>query len=272
MNKKTGLTMFLLPLFLAASVLTAGTAGAAVSVSATTKKALDKTIASADTEMKNKLTKQFGHFLNLQEQERAGDARNKTIHYKNEDTEIAVRKLMYQIDSGKIKNLEQAVKQARDRHQPLFDMYKSLNQQISVAKSLGGKELASALNAQAKALKVPVQLARQDIKAKTTLLSTAKKERSAKIKRVRNILADIKPIDVKIKAERSTESIYKKNVSTEWSYFTQSVKKNDPKATSSSLTSLIAKSNQIVEQKRKIYEHEKKISDILAKAKMQIGS
>lgn len=270
MNKRKSVSLVVILLIVALCLPFAGTAGAVVSISATTKKALDKTIASADSELKNKLNKQYSDFLQLQEQEKSGDARNKTIHYKNEDALAAVRKQMYEIDSAKIEHLEKHAEQTSDRYQPLFDMYKSLNRQISIAKSLGSKELASALTKQAQTMKVPLQLAREDIKLKKDALSAAKKERTNKIAQIRDTLSDIEPIEKKIKAERGAESIYKKNVTTEWSSFTRIVKKNDAKATSGSLAALISLSSQIVIQKQKMYDLEKKIGEIISKAKSQI--
>ncbi|WP_274361791.1 hypothetical protein [Paenibacillus thermotolerans] len=253
-------------------IVFAGTADAAVTVSATTKKAFDKTVEAADGELKSKLTKQYNEFVSLQERERQSDARNKSLHYKNQEAESAIRKQMYEIDAKKIAQLEDQLKRTRDKHQPLFDAYKSINQQKSIASTLGSKELVSALKLQADAMKVPLQLARDDIKAKDELLKAAKKARTDKIAKIRKILSEIDSIETKMKAEKSAESTYKKKVSGEWSYFMLHAKNNDQKAVSASLGILVSFSAKIVEQKQKQYDLEQKISDIVAKAKGQMAA
>lgn len=249
----------------------AGTADAAVTVSATTKKAFDKTLEAAEGDTKTKLMKQYNEFVSLQERERESEARIKTLHYKNDDAESAVRKQMYEIDAKKIAQLEAQLQQTRDKHQPLFDAYKSINQQKSIASALGSKELVSALKVQAEAMKIPLQLARDDIKAKDLLLKEAKKARTDKIAKIRKILSEIDSVEIKMKAEKSSESVYKKKVSSEWSYFMLHVKNKNPKAASASLGMLVSFSSKIVEQKTRLHELEQKITDIITKAKSQIS-
>lgn len=271
MNTNKKIAALLITLMLYTVAPTAITA-ASLELSASMKTALGKMTAAADSSLKGKINTLYSDLLNLQEQDQNWDARIKTLHYKNEETLIVLRRQIKQIDADKLNKLEIQVNQTRDRYKPLFALYTSLNKQIAAAKPLKNKVLNAMLRLQADSMKTVYQLARQDIRTKENALKAAKDSAAKTIKKIRETLADIDPINVQIKAERSATNTPRKRVSTEWINFKYAVKKSDAKSTLDSLTTLVPLSHQIVYQKQKIHTLEKKISDTILKAKAQIPS
>jgi hypothetical protein len=239
-------------------------------LSITAKSALEKVISNADANTANSLRLQYSTLLTSQEQEQVWDGKIKTMHYKNEEALIIVRKQIKLIDADKLIKLDTQVKQTKERYKPLFDSYTSLNKQIDVARILKNKELNSLLRSQADVMKIAVQLARQDIRNKEDMFKTAKDSMTKNAKKLRADLSDIDPIKVKIKSERSQMDKSKQRFTSEWKTLNSSVKKGDAKSILSSLTSLIATAKQVNEHKLTIYGYEDKINGILLSVKARI--
>ncbi|MFC5653135.1 hypothetical protein ACFPYJ_29295 [Paenibacillus solisilvae] len=244
---------------------------ASMEFTSTIKTAWDKTLAKSDSTMKAGLNVLYSDFTALKVSDQTADGQIKTIHYANEQAELELRKQIKLIDAAKLQQLEQQVQAARDRYKPLFETYNSVNQQITAARLLKDKRLNAFLRSQADGLKIAVQLARQDIKVKEDALKAAKALASQKIKKLRDVLAGADPLEIEIRAQKSAVSSSKKQASTSWTTFTQTVRKLDASGTYQTFSSVIRYNRQITAQKQNIQTLEKRISDIIAKAKKQLA-
>jgi hypothetical protein len=245
-------------LFLSLTLLTVvptRMSAAPIELTASAKSAFNKALAAAGPSLEAKLNSQYNSFLTLQEQDQSWDERIKVTHYNNEDTLIALRKQIKQINAEKIIQLENKLKQTKDLYSPLFSLYNSLN-------TLFGSPSSST--------KVAVQLARLDIKVKKDALDTLKDNTTKKVKIIRDILAEIDPVAVQIKVVRSAINSPKNRIPSAWDSFKQALKNNEAKSASDSLTDLVGNMNKIMEYKQKIYNLELKIKDIQLRAKAQI--
>jgi hypothetical protein len=177
---------------------------------------------------------------------------------------------MKQIDADKINRLDVQVTQARAIYKPLLATYSSINKQISWARMIGNKNLISSLISKADAVRPATQLAREVINMKAAKLADAKKNSAKTVRTIRSTLDEIDPIKVKIKSETSSSSASKKALSTVWKSFTKSVNKVNPSGTADALTGCISINREIVDRQQKIINLEKKVNDLIAKAKEQI--
>jgi hypothetical protein len=254
------------------AVIVPGTrvSAATVELSVPIKLAFDATTASADSQTAVKLNSLYRDLGVMLAQDRDREVKIKALHYRNEEQLIALRKQIRVIDADKLIKLNDQVKQTRERYKPLFDMYASLNQQITVARSMKNKTLNALLRTQADAMKITVQFARQDIHSKEATHKAAKEAAAQSIKAARETLAAIDPFKVQVKAQRNAASLPRTSMSPVWTNFKYAIKKNDAKRTLDSLSTLVMLSRQIVEQQQKIYALEVKITDILVKTKAQI--
>jgi hypothetical protein len=265
-----------LPLAIACAIAIVVTAPAAIVSAATVeltvpiKSAFDATAAAADSQTAAKLNLLYRDLGALLAQDRDSEVKIKALHYRNEEQLIALRKQIQVIDADKLNKLETQVKQTRERYKPLFAMYTSLNQQITVARSMKNKTLNAVLRTQADAMKLAVQFARQDIKSDESALQTAKAATARKIQAARETLSAIDPLKVQVKAQRNAASLPRASLSPVWTNFKHAIKKIETKSTLDSLATLVMLSRQIAEQQQKIYALEVKITDILVKTKAQI--
>jgi len=254
----------LLSLFFAMPV-----SAASVELTAALQASVDKTASSAEAQTAAKLRSSYADLGVQLKADQEADAKIKALKYRNDEAVLLVRKQIREIDSAKVSELARKVEEAKKRYQPLFDSYAALNKQLSVAKSLKNKTLRSVLSLQADAMKLTVQLAREEIKVKDTAYKTAKDSASGKIKAARDTLATIEPLKVQIKAQRSSLSQMRTSLSPVWANFKYALKKNDAGSAHNALASLVATVKQIVAQQNKIYSLEVKIADIIAKVKSQ---
>lgn len=264
-----GFTVFLLLLMLAASTAAPAYA-AAPALTATQKTAYDLTVSGADTAMADKLSQQHRDFETLQTAEREWEQRISDLHYGSEEAAMLLRKKIGQIDAAKLAKLKQTHEQTKAQHQKLFDLYKSVNMQLEAARKLKNKTLTSMLKAQADGLKIPVQLARMDIKNKGDAYSAAKQTASDKMKKIRGTLSGISPLQVQIKAAKSVLSAPKESRRTVWKSFTQSLTKRDAKSAAGFLASVNVLSRQLIDQMQKIHALEKRVADVIRTAETQL--
>ncbi|WP_138755032.1 hypothetical protein [Paenibacillus sinopodophylli] len=247
-------------------------AAASFEFSATAKTAFDKMKGATDKVTAAKLTSQYTELQTTQKQLIDWDTRIDKLHYQNEEAIIATRKRIKEIDANKLLKLENDVVQAKKKYEPLFKLYDSLNQQLSIAKSFKDKLAINLLKPQVETTKVAVQLAKQDIRSKETTYKTAKANTAKTIKKLRTELSGIDPLKVKMKAAKSTTSSIKKQFTTETSLLNQAVKKGNAAATSSSLTRMLTYIKQMNEQKQKMLTYEQQTMAIIAKVDNQIAS
>ncbi|MGO4548413.1 hypothetical protein AB4Z29_26850 [Paenibacillus sp. 2TAB23] len=240
--------------------------------SVTAKTAFDKMRGAADKSTAAKLSAQYSELQSTQKLLIDWDTRIDKLHYQNEEAVLATRKGIKEIDADKLLKLESAVAQAKKKYVPLFQLYDSLNQQLSIAKSFKDKLAVSILKPQVETTRAAVQLAKLDIRSKEAALKSAKSHTADTIKKLRNQLSGIDPLKVKIKAAKSTISTVKKQFSTETSLLNQVVKKGDAAGSSNSLARMLAFIKQINEQKQKNYSYEQQTMVIIAKVDAQLLS
>ncbi|WP_410513183.1 hypothetical protein PaeBR_01520 [Paenibacillus sp. BR2-3] len=271
MMKMRRLTGLLLTVILAVLLPAEAFAAAIVQLTPTIKASFDKTVAAADASTKGRLTNLYAELAMLQTQYDSREEKIRVVHYNNEQALIGVRKQIREIDAGEVSQLEAQTKSMKERYQPLFDQYSSLNRRISIARSLKDKTLNSVLQAQGDAMKVMVQLARENIRDKEARLKAAKEIRSKKIAAARKTLAGIENYQIGIKSEKSVVTALNKRLSADWSSFKSAIRKPNPAIASQSLSSLVSMFRQIAASKQKIMELEQKISVVIETTKIQVA-
>jgi hypothetical protein len=232
-------------------------------LSATAKKALDKTASQAGTEASERIYSLYTSFLTLQKEEQALDQRIKAIHADNTTRETELAKKIRELDAARLHQLALQVKQAKERHQPLFDQYTTLNKQIAAARLWKSKEMSYLLNLQAKAMKIFVEAARLDIRRKEEELRKAKTAANERIKTLRSALKEIEAPENRIKSLKQAIASANKQVSETWSALNKEVRAYDAGAVEASLSSLSFLSRQNVQSKESIYELEKQIAAVI---------
>ncbi|MNO14456.1 hypothetical protein D3C76_40990 [compost metagenome] len=262
--------VIILILGLSLSLLESNVQAAAVEFTDSIQDQLNKTAAAADGAQKAKISKQYNDFSTQYKAVTSWDNKISSLHYENEAQVAAIRKEIKEINSVKIAKLEAQLQQTKSKYQPLFDSYSSLTRQVSTAKKLKDKTLYKILSAQADVLKTSAALARQDIRNKQDALTTAKKEKTDKARKIRSVLAEIDPIKNKIKSEKSMLSGQAKLISTEWTNFKSSIKKSDADRTSDTLSRLLALGSKANSLKQSIYNLELSISGIVKRSKAML--
>ncbi|RKP50043.1 hypothetical protein D7Z26_19710 [Cohnella endophytica] len=240
---------------------------AEVELTATVQAAFDKTVDKADSVTAAKLKGLYADLGALLREDQELEAKIKALHYRNEEAILALRKQIRDIDADKLGKLETQVRQAKNRYQPLFDTYAELNKKIAMAKPLKNKNLNALLRAQADAMKLPVQYAREDIRVKNAALQAAKKATSATIKSARDSLAATEPLKVQVKSQRSAAALPRASLSPVWKNFKLATKNSETKGTLDALGTLVVLARQIAEQQRKIYALEVKIGETIAQTR-----
>ncbi|GAB6988802.1 hypothetical protein [Paenibacillus pini] len=239
---------------------------ATLQLSEAQKFALTKATAS-DPSRAARFNSLYNELLQLQTQIEQTDQSFNTLHYRNEESLTTVRKQVQQINAAQLLKLASAVKQTQERYKPLFVMYTSLGNQLSVARKLKNKQLTSLLSTQLEAAKITVQLAREDIRSKQNALSTTRSKTTQLQKSIRSELSSIHTLKIHIKAEKSNVSTLNKGLSPLWKNVTQSIKINDAAAAYNALSQVTSKLRQMESGKQKIITIERKIETIIQSAK-----
>ncbi|MDQ0196836.1 hypothetical protein [Paenibacillus wynnii] len=272
MLKLKRFTGLLLVLVIAALSPADAFAASVVQLTPDIKASYDETAAVADSATKARLTNLYAELVMLQTQYDSREERIRVLHYKNEQMLSIVRKQIREIDAGIVSPLEAQTKSTKERYQPLFDQYSSLSRRISIARNLKDKNLNAVLNAQGDAMRVLVQLARQDIRDKEAKLKTAKETRSLKIAAARKTLSSIESSQTEIKSRKSVVTALNKRLSADWSSFKSAIRKHNPMIASQSLSSLVSMLRQIAGSKQTIEGLEQRISVVIERTKAQISS
>lgn len=271
MNTLKSVPLLLLTVLLLLGTSTDAFATTTTELTSSVQAAFDLTAATAESATRIKLNNLYNDLSSLKLQYDAREVQIRTLHYNNEQALIAVRQQIKNIDLESVTRLEANVKSCKQRYQPLFDQYSALNKRISIAKGLKDKTLNTVLRAQGDAMKVLVQLARQDITDKQNQLNVAKKSRTKKIADARKALSGIESPQVTIKSNKSTATSLNKRITADWSDFKAAIRKQNLTLTTQSLSSLVSGYRQIATHKDKIIELEQKVSTIIANTKKQIS-
>lgn len=270
MNTLKSLSLLLLSVLLLLSTSTHASAST-TELTPSIRAAFDLTAATAEGPARLKLNNLYNDLSTLKLQYDTREEQIRTLHYNNEQALVVVRKQIKEMDLEAVTRLEAAVKSCKERYQPLFDQYSALNKRISIAKKLKDKTVYNILRAQGDAMKVLVQLARQEISDKQNQLNSAKQIRTKKIADARKTLSGIESAQITIKSNKSAVSSINKRISADWSDFKAAIRKQNLTLTSQSLTSLVSGYRQVATHKQKIIELEQKISTIISNTKKQIS-
>ncbi|MBW4085391.1 hypothetical protein [Paenibacillus sp. S150] len=270
-NPKNALTA-LLTLLLLSLPPAAPAAASATVLTPSIQAAFDLTAAVADSSSRGRLKSQYSELSALSAQYDSREAQIRRLHDSNAQSLLAVKEKIKSIDQANVTRLTAAAAGTKSRYQPLFDQYSALNKRISLVKGLGDKSLNSILRAQADAMKILVQTARQDIRAKEAQLKAAKDARAKKTAAVRKTLAGIEGPQISIKSQKSVVSSLNKRLAADWSDFKAATRKKNPSLAGRSLTSLLSGYRQIAVSKQRIIELEHKVSGVISTASKQITS
>lgn len=266
---RTRITMLTVSLIMAGGIILwfppSQASAAAIQFTDTIHSQVEKTADQAGKSA-TQLRKQYNEFKSNRARMLSLDDRISALRYSNESKASSVRKAITNIDANKISQLDDQVRKAKAKYQPLYTAYTSLNRQVATAKKLKDKSLYKVLKSQADGMKTVVGITRQSVRTKEAALKTAKTARSRKQKQIRNVLGEINSFKTNIKAEKSAISTPNKQLSTEWSNFKAAVKKNDPDRARDTLARLLTLSSQINTKKQNIYNYEMKISSIIQRA------
>jgi hypothetical protein len=238
----------------------------------TAKKAFDKMVSAASSSVSASLKKQYAELQTLQRQDLDWDSKINSLHYKNEENEGKLRKAIREIDSAKIKALENAAASLKKQHEPLFELYETQRTQLSLARSFKNKNLTSALSVQVEMTKAAVQAAKKKQSNKNAELKKAKADANAKMKQLRRMLDDNDATESKIKAAKAAASTYKSMFTTEGKVLGGAVRGGDTSGTAASFTRMIAHQRQILVQKYLIHSYEERIAGAIAKTETKMRS
>lgn len=244
---------------------------AAIELTVPIKADFDKTVSAATGTTATKLKQHYPSLQSLLNEDTQLETQIKSLHYANEEALIALRKAIRDIDRAKLDKLKAEVDQLKAKYKPLFDDYTALNKQIAAAKALKSKTLNTVMSVQANAMKAATQLAREHIRTKEAALKEAKAAAAAAIKAARATLGETDTIKIKIKSYKSAAALPRKSQSPVWTNFKHAIKKQNPSGAVDALETLVSLEKQIVEKQRQVLDGEKKIAEVIAKTKKQIG-
>jgi hypothetical protein len=146
--------------------------------------------------------------------------------------------------------------------------------QLKNAQKLNNKTLTALYKTQAETLKIPVQLAKQTIKAKEDAYQNAKRAANDKMKKLRDTLSGIDPIKAQIRSAKSALKPPKDSRWTTWKSFTSTLTKThrNPKTAANLLTSVNDSTRQIIQLQQKIYNLQSKAAEVLRKTEAQLAN
>ncbi|MDD9270925.1 hypothetical protein ACFPES_28145 [Paenibacillus sp. GCM10023248] len=229
-----------------------------------TAKLLERTMATATPSQASRIQALQQELSALQKVEQEWNAKILTQHNQNKEVYNVLSKRTKHIDEARLEQLEQEVMQIKERYKPLISRYTAINKQVEAARPLKSKGLNTLLKMQATALKIPVQLARADIRAKEKTYQTAKEAASQASIKLRGHIQEVTPINTQIKAKQSALTTIRRGLSPHWSAFKQNAKRADANGVQSSLSAMVTILRQINEEKQRIYKLETTVSDKLA--------
>lgn len=234
------------------------------------KDQLKLAVEDASPARKNSLIKSYDSLSAIQKEHKTWESKNTSLHNANEAKLSSVKKKMNELDSAKIRQMEQKVSTIKQKYQPLFDSSALVNKQLASAKKLKDKALTKLLQTQANGLKTACTLARQEIRTREAELKEAKAARTRKRADIRKILGEIDPWKARIKTEKSSISAANKSAATEWSNFKAALKKKDTDRIAGALTRLDILFSQGLKSRKYMNAHEVKIAEILTRAEAKL--
>ncbi|MCK6077768.1 hypothetical protein [Paenibacillus silvae] len=246
--------------------------GEGLELSVNAQKAWDTVLNKADASTKRSLLRAYESTGEWKTQEGLWQQKIKQLHKANADELVKLRKAIRETDAAKLTALQKSLEDTQARYEPLFNLYRSLNQQWSAAKGVQNKEWRAALHAQTETLKPLVKLAREDIRTWKAKLAEARKQKNAEIKRLRTVLNAATAVKKQIQTAQKKVSLARERYSNELRSFKQTLKKGDPARTLTTLHSLKAAAEKCASARQTIYTLEQKISEIYVKVGQEVSN
>ncbi|UQZ34446.1 hypothetical protein C2I18_13500 [Paenibacillus sp. PK3_47] len=272
MNKLKTVSLALLA-FLLAMLAAAGPAAASgIVLTPSIQASFELTAATADTSARTRLKGQYSDLSALATLYDNHEAQIRRLHDSNTQALLVVKEKIKEIDQSTVTQLTASLNSTKQRYQPLFDQYTALNRRITLLKGLKDKTLNSVLKSQADAMKILVQLARQDIRDKEAQLKAAKNARTQKMTAARKILSGIESPQASIKSQKSVAVSLNKRISADFSEFKTAIRKQNTSLTASSLSSLLSGYREMNACKQRIIELEQKVAAVISSTGRQIAA
>jgi hypothetical protein len=268
MKTTLAVLLMMVSIFTSAGAATAAAAVLTPSVQA----AFELTAAAADSSARARLRTQYSELSVQTVQYDEREEQIRVLHESNAQALTVVRNQIKEVDQAAVTKLTTAVNNAKQHYQPLFDQYSALNNRITLVKGLKDKTLNTVLRTQADAMKIVVQIARQEIRDKEALLKAAKETRTRKIAAARKTLSGIESPQTTIKSQKSVASALNKRITADFGDFKSAIRKQNPALTGQSLTSLLSGYKQLAASKQKIIELEQKVAAVIAATSKQIAA
>nr|WP_145403580.1 hypothetical protein [Paenibacillus xylanexedens] len=246
--------------------------GEGLELSVNAQKAWDTVLNKADASTKRSLLRAYESTGEWKTQEGLWQQKIKQLHKANADELVKLRKAIRETDAAKLTALQKSLEDTQARYEPLFILYRSLNQQWSATKGVQNKEWRAALHAQTETLKPLVKLARENIRTWKAKLAEARKQKNAEIKRLRTVLNAETAVKKQIQTAQKKVSLGRERYSNELRSFKQTLKKGDPARTLTTLHSLEAAAEKCTSARQTIYSLEQKISEIYVKVGQEVSN
>ncbi len=195
------------------------------------------------------------------------------IQDQRKKNNIALKSLNTKItamDLEWINTLQIRYDQTLKKHSPLLEQYTALTKQATAARKNKDKKLADLLDLKRNKLLASVLAARTDVKAKKEALSAAKKQRTSKIKTMKDLLTPVQNLKKQITAENKTITAAKQIYSATEKRYKASVKQGNAVTADEELTLMYDQMQIVHSSQQKIVEWEKQISQIILIAEAKL--
>jgi hypothetical protein len=247
-------------------------AASAAEFSPSVRKAYDKVVGSAAGTLQSELKAQDERLQAMQEQDRKLDADITGIHRTNEELLKSIQARTKTAEQERIAKLSQTVTETKAKYKPLFTLQTALNTQLTAAKKLKNKTLTAALEDQIDTVKAAALLAREDIRYKESLYTKGKADKNKKSKEIRTILEDIDGIKDRVQTAKSTSVQTGKQITSGLKSLASIAKQGDGQRTLTSVSSLVALTDQLLNQKSAVISLENKVRSVLDKAEAALAA
>lgn len=259
-----GLTVFVMP--------PADARASVLELSPTYQKAWDKVLGQADAKTSTALKEAYGKAGMWVAQKQAWEQKIKVVHAANAAEADRLRLAIRQTDAAKLDGLISEVKQAEARYAPMFKLYETLNKQLKAARAAKNKEWTAAIRTQVESMKPVVQLARQDIRGKKQRLADARKQKNAKMKQLRSVLAGADAVKKQIQTAKRQAILSKERYSSALQKLKQTMKTGQAARTLTDAKSLATAAENWSGSQQRIHELELKVAAVYQKVRQQLGS
>ncbi|PYE48612.1 hypothetical protein HUB98_22390 [Paenibacillus barcinonensis] len=110
--------------------------GEGIELNVNAQKAWDTLLNKADAATKRSLLQAYESVGKWKTQEGQWQQKIKQLHKANTDELMRLRRLIRETDAAKLAALQESLDHTQARYEPLFNLYSSLNRQLSAAKGL----------------------------------------------------------------------------------------------------------------------------------------